>query len=105
MNPLPIVGPWAAGFTLDQHTVSAEFLGYDLNERPIFDTVRSEIGELLFQCKYRGDRAAYRKLAEIANEFLRSKRISIDVVVPVPPSQARPFQPLMAIAFRVAKLL
>jgi hypothetical protein len=48
IDPRPIAGPWDVGFTLDVHTVSAEFLGYDLDGRPLFDTLRSEIGELLF---------------------------------------------------------
>ena len=104
-HPLPIVGPWKFGFTLDQHTVSSEFLGYDLDERPIFDTTRSEVGELLFQCKYRGDRAACAQLAEAAAEFLRSKGAVVNAVVPVPPSKIRSFQPLAAIAAQLATRL
>lgn len=105
INPLPIKGPWNAGFTLDQHTVSAEFLGYDQNGRPIFDTVRSEVGELLYQSKYRGNREACRTLATVAADFVRDRSIKADVVVPVPPSRTRAFQPLADIASRVANEL
>ncbi|MBV9772549.1 MAG: ComF family protein, partial [Gemmatimonadetes bacterium] len=104
-NPSPILGPWDHGFTLDVHTVSAEFLGYDLHGHPQFDTVRSEIGEKLYRLKYRGDRDASMALAAVAAEFVRDQRIPVDVVVPIPPSKMRSFQPLMDIASRLAKRL
>lgn len=105
INPFPITGPWDAGFTLDAHTLSAEFLGYDLNGRAQFDTVRSEIGEKLYQLKYRGDRSASLVLAATAADFIRSYRLRVDVLVPVPPSKVRPFQPLLAIARHLAREL
>jgi competence protein ComFC len=105
IDPGSIVGPWDVGFTLDVHTTSAEFLGYDLDGRPQFDTVRSELGEKLFQLKYRGDRAASTSLAAVAADFIRERRIGLDVVVPVPPSKVRAFQPLAAIASQLATRL
>lgn len=105
LNPLPITGPWDAGFTLDAHTVSAEFLGYDLDGRPQFDTVRSEIGETLYRLKYKGERSASTGLAAAAADFIRSRRLLVEVIVPVPPSRARPFQPLLAVAIRLARNL
>lgn len=105
INPSRITGPWDAGFTLDAHTLSAEFLGYDLDGRAQFDTVRSELGELLYRLKYRGDRAASIPLAAVAAEFIRARRLPVDVIVPVPPSKVRSFQPLLAIASALAKEL
>jgi competence protein ComFC len=105
IDPRRITGPWDAGFTLDAHTVSAEFLGYDLEGRAQFDTVRSEVGEKLYQLKYRDDRAASIPLAAVAADFIRAHSLMVDVVVPVPPSKARSFQPLMAIAARLARNL
>lgn len=101
-NPLPISGPWHAGFTLDAHTISAEFLGYDLQGRPQFDTTRSEIGEALYQCKYRGERAASQALAAAAAAFVRERQLKVELVVPVPPSKVRSFQPLLEIARQLA---
>ncbi|HEX8451363.1 MAG TPA: hypothetical protein VF647_04645 [Longimicrobium sp.] len=101
-NPRPITGPWDEGFTLDVHTVSAEYLGDDLNGHPQFDTTRSEIGEALFRLKYRGERDASATLANVAAEFVRLRGFAVDVVVPVPPSRVRSFQPLAAIASRLA---
>lgn len=105
IDPMRITGPWDAGFTLDAHTLSAEFLGYDLDGRAQFDTVRSELGEMLYRLKYRGDRAASIPLAAVAAEFIRARRLPVDVIVPVPPSKVRPFQPLLAIASGLANEL
>jgi competence protein ComFC len=105
INPHQITGPWDAGFTLDAHTISAEFLGYDLDGRAQFDTVRSEMGELLYRLKYRDDREATIPLATTAAGFLLAHRLAVDVVVPVPPSKVRSFQPLRAIAYHLAKEL
>lgn len=105
MNPLRIVGPWELGYALDVHTVSAEYLGDDVNGRPQFATVRSRLGEALFQLKYRGDRAAIETLASAAAEFVHSLPHPVEVVVPVPPSKVRPFQPLASVASRVAELI
>ena len=105
IDPLEIRGPWSLGFTLDTHTISSEFLGYDPQGNPQFDTVRSEIGETLFQCKYRGDRGACEILADVAAEFVRSRKLDVDVVVPIPPSKVRSFQPLDRIASGLAARL
>ncbi|HEX6039901.1 hypothetical protein [Longimicrobium sp.] len=105
LDPYPIVGPWDAGFTLEVHTLGAEFLGYDLEGRPKFETVRSELGEKLYRLKYKGERSASVDLAAAAADFLRSRRLLVEVVVPVPPSRPRPFQPLLAIARNLARNL
>jgi predicted amidophosphoribosyltransferase len=41
----------------------------------------------------------------VAAEFVQECRLVVDVVVPVPPSRARPFQPLAAIASQLARRL
>lgn len=102
MRPTMIDGPWNIGYTMDVHVVSSEYLGDDPNGSPQFNTVRSELGELLFQLKYRGDRAASATLARAAMEFVTAQRWSVDVVVPVPPTKVRSFQPLAAIAGELA---
>lgn len=105
VEPIAIAGPWTAGYTLAVHTVSAEFLGYDEQGHPKFDTVRSEMGEALYQLKYRGDTAAVFQLAQAVAEFMVKKGHRVDIVVPLPPSQTRAIQPVAAIAEQVAKKL
>jgi len=46
IRPYKISGNWREGFALDLHTTSSEFMGHDEFGRPVFDTTRSEIGEL-----------------------------------------------------------
>lgn len=99
IDPLKLPGPWAEGYVLErQHTLSSEFLGYDSNGHPQFDTKRSELGELVFRLKNRNDLATLAPLAETAADFVRTWGIPVDAVVPVPPSRRRAFQPVVEIA-------
>lgn len=101
-DPHPISGPWDIGLTLDNHTLAAEFLGYDAAGHPQFDTTRSEIGEILYRAKYRSDKAVAVELAAEAARHIRRAKIQVDVVVPLPPSKARAFQPVPVIARELA---
>jgi competence protein ComFC len=102
LNSLDIVGSWDFGLTLDEHTVKSDFLGYDGAGNPQFDTTRSEIGELLYRAKYGGDRKVIGELAAVTARTLLRRKLNVDVVLAVPPSKARTFQPLIAIAKAVA---
>lgn len=104
-SPSAITGPWKAGFALDEHTVSSEFLGYNEHGHAIYDTVRSEIGELVYRLKYQGDQSTVTQLAQVVAEFISHKKLPIDAVVPVPPSKQRRVQPVGLIAESVAKRL
>jgi hypothetical protein len=48
-TPRRINGAWREGFALDLHTLSSEYVGDDEFGHPRFDTIRTEIGELLYQ--------------------------------------------------------
>ena len=105
ISPRAIAGPWKAGFTLDEHTVRSDFLGYNEQEHAVYDTVRSEVGELVYRLKYQGDQSAVPPLARVVAEFISSKKLLIEVVVPLPPSKQRSVQPVRSIAASVAKRL
>jgi len=72
-------------------------LGHDEYGHPQFETKRTELGELLYQLKYRHDRGAVVPLVRSASEFLRLWRPGVDLLVPVPPSRPRATQPLFEI--------
>lgn len=98
-NPRTIEGPWAAGYVLDLHTISSVHIGFDEFGHERWDTKRSEIGELLYQLKYRGDKSVLSELTNAATSFIRSWKINFSVVVPVPPTKIyRTFQPVLALA-------
>jgi hypothetical protein len=50
INPARLQGPWVEGYVLDRHTISSIPTG-----DPYYpcETKRTELGELLFQFKYR----------------------------------------------------
>ena len=105
INPRRILGFWDDGFSLDVHTTDSVLLGHDEFGHPEFDTRRTELGERLYQLKYRGDRSAVASLAEVAAGFVRSWNPGVNIIVPVPPSRHRQFQPLLAVAEHLAKRL
>lgn len=105
IEPQSMSGPWKKGYSLAPHTTSSEFLGHDANGNPKFDTTRSEIGEAIYQIKYRDDRRPIDLLAGEAATFITSKGWPVDLIVSLPPSRARVFQPVAAIAKQVAAKL
>jgi len=87
LHPQGIKGPWQAGVVLDWHTVASQVIGQNEFGYPIFDNTRSEIGELLYQFKYRHDQNALQKIVRTVIEYLGEKvKGKIDVILPVPPS-------------------
>lgn len=87
LHPQGIKGPWKAGTVLDWHTVASQVIGQNEFGYPIFDNTRSEIGELLYQFKYRNDQNALQQIVRAAIEYLGDKvKGKIELILPVPPS-------------------
>ena len=89
MNPRRIVGNWISGYALDIHTICSTYMGTNEFGHDVFDNKRSELGELLYRMKYRGDRSAASAIVEAAASFLQRSRNKFDIIVPVPPSGSR----------------
>ncbi len=95
-NPQPIEGNWNGGWTLDRHTISSS------------PTVRTDLGELLYQLKYNLDRSKILPIAELTASFIRERSAYsyINAIVPIPPSNTqRPFQPVFELATQIGKML
>ena len=103
--PKPLKGPWKEGFALDLHTLSSDLIGYNEWGREVFDTKRSDMGELLYRLKYQSDKSVIRVITETAVEFIREQSWQADLIVPVPPSSQRSFQPVLVLAESVANAL
>ena len=106
IRPMSIPGRWREGFVLDYHTTGSTYLGDDEYGHPIFDTKRSEIGELLYRLKYRSDTSVLDEIVTTAADFVSSWNPGVEIIIPVPPSRSdRPFQPVMLIAEELSKRL
>ncbi len=105
VNVRPLSGPWTSGHALDKHTVSSRFIGEDENGRAQFETQRTEVGEAVFQLKYRGDWSQVGRLADAAVRHGIPNADRITAVVPMPASTARARQPVTELASAIAKRL
>lgn len=90
------------GLAFDVHTLSSTYLGQNELGYAQWDTTRSEIGELVYQLKYKQDRS---KLSTIVTLLDKVKGVEqFNYIVPIPPTdRARPFQPVNEIALALGK--
>jgi predicted amidophosphoribosyltransferase len=100
-----IPGKWRQGFCLDLHTLDSTFLGYDEFGHPQYDTKRSEVGELLYRLKFKGDQSVVPEIVEAVATLMTSWKPAVDILVPVPPSGQRAVQPVMVLAQAISQRL
>jgi len=88
-HPRALPGPWEAGWALDFHS---RFAGADWS--------RTETGELAYRYKYNGERALLEPLTDrlVALVGEHPELAAVDAILPVPSSEARPFDPVPALA-------
>lgn len=103
-NLLKILGPWHQGCVLDKHTVKSVPIGTWANGHTRFDTTYTEIGDALFQLKYRSDYSKIEPLASVLNQVVVSEKMNdIGFIVPMPPSDTtRRRQPVIELSKRLA---
>lgn len=97
IRPVRIPGRWREGYALDYHTISSVYIGDDEYGNPQFETKRSEVGELLFQLKYRSDRSVVDELVESTVRFFKSWNPDVNMLIPVPASRIRAIQPVLTL--------
>jgi predicted amidophosphoribosyltransferase len=100
-----IVGNWNDGYALDKHIVSSKFLGNNQFGHPEFDTTRTEVGEAVYQLKYKSKWSNSEELAMAVLEHIIPKFPAIGLIVPMPASQIRTRQPVNEVANELAKLM
>jgi competence protein ComFC len=108
IDPKMIIGNWTHGWALDQHTVSCTAGGSANTGFPAFATERSEIGEALYQLKYRADMTRIVPIAITVADFVRGRSELADIyaVLAVPPSDTRrSFQPVEALTAMIGAML
>ena len=102
INPMKLMGPWAAGYVLDYHSVSAVPTGDPYHP---FEMKYTELGDRLYRFKYRNDAGALPDILDTAENFVRGLGLKIDCLVPAPPSKPRGSQPVVQLARELAKRL
>jgi competence protein ComFC len=81
-------------------------IGYNEFGHPEFDTLRSQLGELVYRLKYKSDKTVIPTVVEALAAFVKAWGIGLDLVVPMPPSKLqRSFQPVIAIASELGNAL
>jgi len=107
ISPIKLVGNWDEGYALDRHIISSTPIGEDIYGHMQFDTKRSEMGELLYWFKYKGKYDNLDKILDLAKPFLDEWMVlkNVDIILPVPPSKQRNYQPATEIAQAIAEYL
>jgi len=99
-----ITGSFDLGYSADKHTIRSIPTGINESGHTTFDTTRSEMGEALFQLKYRSDFSKVTVIAHHLAKIICNKMGDARVIVPVPPSKPRSRQPVIEIARAVSKI-
>jgi competence protein ComFC len=95
-------GNWKSGKAYDLHTTSSTHLGTDEFGHDRFDNTRSEMGELLYQLKYKQDKSAVEKIVALLDGIGGIE--NFDFIIPIPPTNKnRPIQPVELIAVTLGK--
>ncbi|UZT07753.1 MULTISPECIES: ComF family protein [Clostridium] len=108
INPLELRGNWTKGYALDYHTISSEYLGEDEYGHAQFDTRRSDIGELLYQFKYKNNYSKLNEIIELITPFIEQFTLCnpVDVIIPVPPSNTnRKYQPVYELSKAIGDII
>lgn len=98
-------GNWDAGYVLDKHVLSSTYIGDNEFGHAQFDTTRSEVGEALYQLKYRGDFSLADRLAAEIEQHIVPRFDHVGLIVPMPATNPRPRQPVTEIAGALGRRL
>jgi predicted amidophosphoribosyltransferase len=100
---IALEGNWKKGVAYDLHTTNSIYLGQDEHGHDKYENVRSEMGELIFQLKYRYNETVISAIVDLLQT--KTGLSKMEVIVPVPPSKLRNRQPVFLIAKELAKRL
>jgi len=100
-----LMGKWKNGLAYDIHTTSSKYLGKDESGINKYDTTRSEMGELVYQLKYRYDASVVERIVNLLTSNIKGWE-KMDCIIAIPPSNlSREHQPVFLIATELAREL
>lgn len=103
LMPIELHGPWKKGYAFDLHTLASFHLGVDEYGRDQFRNVRTEMGQLVYDLKYREKLKMATKIVDKLTISLRGMERA-DLIVPIPPSNpTRKVQAPLEIARELGK--
>jgi competence protein ComFC len=95
---------WKSGIAYDIHTISSTYLGKDEFGHDKYDTKRSEMGELVYQLKYKHDDTVVQKIVDLLLQIKGLEKM--DCLIAIPPSNLkRKHQPVFLVATELGKRL
>lgn len=95
-------GNWEKGFAHDVHTLDSVYLGPDEFGHARFENTRSEMGELVYQLKYRNDKSVAKRIVVMLDKYHGIE--NFDAIIPAPSSRkSRFYQPVDEIALELGK--
>ncbi|HHQ6598109.1 TPA: ComF family protein [Serratia fonticola] len=105
VNIKQIEGNWDLGYAMDKHSIRSVLSGHNEYGHPTFETLRTEVGESLFQLKYRSDWDQVEPLAQCLHEHAIPLFQGIQLIIPMAASNPRARQPVTAIAEALAEMM
>ena len=105
INLKPIHGIWGQGWALDKHMLKSAFAGYNEYGHPKFDSTRTEVGQAVYQLKFKTDWNQVLPLAQALALQICPKFQDIGYIIPMPATTTRARQPVMEIATQLSHLL
>lgn len=100
-----VQGPWDAGWVLDKHSLSSQCIGQNAFGHPMFETIRTEIGEATYQLKYKHDWSQVQPLAQAIADHIFPKLNDVGFILPMPASAIRQRQPVKEVADALGKIV
>jgi predicted amidophosphoribosyltransferase len=99
----PIIGNWDAGYTLDKHKIRSVPTQANEQGHMQFDTLRTEVGQSLYELKYgQRDASKAEPLARAIFENIYPLLQNVTAIVPMAASTNRPNQPVHQICANLA---
>lgn len=106
ISPRLLHGNWDLGYALDIHTIYSVYVGDNESGYPQYDTLRTDLGELLYQIKYKKYYSKIEDVIDLIADFVvKNFKGKVDWVLPVPPTKNRRVQHVEVIAQEIAELL
>ncbi|QDL35837.1 ComF family protein [Serratia liquefaciens] len=104
VNIKDILGNWDRGVVLDKHSKFSVVTGKNQWGHNIYDTTRTEVGEAVYQLKYKSDWNQVKPLAQCLYDQVYPMFDKVGFILPMAASNVRVRQPVTEVAQALAKL-